>query len=196
MKPYSQACENNKDPILQILKSAFAQSRKVLEIGSGTGQHAVHFASHLPHLIWQTGDLTEHHPGIMAWLNESDLENLLPPLETDVNQSRWAVDSVDSIFTANTFHIISWQEVQRFFEKVGAILEPAGTLCVYGPFNYNGSPTSASNANFDTYLRSRDPDSGIRDFEAVETLAQVQGLLLQHDHPMPANNRCLLWQKN
>ncbi|MBF0278740.1 MAG: DUF938 domain-containing protein [SAR324 cluster bacterium] len=195
MKPYSQACENNKEPILQILRSAFSHSRKVLEIGSGTGQHSVHFAKHLPHLIWQTGDLVENHSGIKAWISESHLENVLSPIVTNVNLKDWEIDAVDSVFTANTLHIISWLEVEKLFEKVATLLDSEGVLCVYGPFNYDGAYTSSSNASFDEHLRTRDPLSGIRDFEAVEALAQAQGLLLQDDHPMPANNRCLVWKK-
>lgn len=193
-KPYSESCEQNREPILAVLRVAFADRHRVLEIGSGTGQHAVYFAPELPHLVWQTADVRAHHPGIHAWLNEAALPNVLPPLELDVN-SLWPSGSYDAVFSANTLHIMGWPEVERFFAGVGALLEPGGVLVVYGPFNYNGQFTSESNARFDAWLKTRDPASGVRDFEAVDALARAQGLVLQHDIAMPANNRSLVWQR-
>lgn len=193
-KPYSESCEQNREPILAVLRVAFADRHRVLEIGSGTGQHAVYFAPELPHLVWQTADVRAHHPGIHAWLNEAALPNVLPPLELDVN-SLWPSGSYDAVFSANTLHIMGWPEVERFFAGVGALLEPGGVLVVYGPFNYNGQFTSESNARFDAWLKARDPASGVRDFEAVDALARAQGLVLQHDIAMPANNRSLVWQR-
>jgi cyclopropane fatty-acyl-phospholipid synthase-like methyltransferase len=194
-KPYSESCEQNREPILAVLRVAFADRHRVLEIGSGTGQHAVYFAPELPYLLWQTADVRAHHPGIHAWLAEAALPNVLPPLELDVNQNPWPGGSYDAVFSANTLHIMGWPEVERFFAGVGALLEPGGVLVVYGPFNYNGHFTSESNARFDLWLKARDPASGVRDFEAVDALARAQGLILQHDIAMPANNRSLVWQR-
>ena len=194
-KPYSESCEQNREPILAVLRVAFADCHRVLEVGSGTGQHAVYFAPELPHLVWQTADVRAHHPGIHAWLNEAALPNVLPPLELDVNQRPWPSGRHDAVFSANTLHIMGWPEVERFFAGVGAVLEPGGVLVVYGPFNYNGQFTSESNARFDVWLKARDPASGVRDFEAVDALARAQGLVLQHDIAMPANNRSLVWQR-
>lgn len=195
MKPYSEASEQNREPILAILREAFGQTTHVLEIGSGTGQHAVHFAQHLPHLTWQTSDLPLHHAGIQAWLDEAKLPNTRLPIALDVNQTLWPVAPADGVFTANTLHIISWPEVAYLLAGVGQILRPGGVLCIYGPFNYGGQFTSESNARFDLWLKARDPLSGVRDFEAVCELAQKQGLVLQQDHPMPVNNRTLVFRK-
>jgi len=189
----SEACERNKGPILAILASAFANTRKVLEIGSGTGQHAVHFAAHLPHLLWQPSDTGAYLPGLRERIAVEGTPNLLPALELDVRDQPWQVESVDAIFTANTLHIMGWAAVQDLFRGVGAVA-PA-LLCIYGPFRYGGKYTSASNADFDRYLRTRDPDSGIRNFEDVNTLSGEQGLYLLADHAMPANNQLLIWQK-
>ena len=194
-KPYSESCEQNRVPILAVLRETFADRRLVLEIGSGTGQHAVYFGAELPHLRWQTADVSPHHPGIRAWLDEAALPNVLPPLALDVNETDWHGGRYDAVFSANTLHIMSWPEVERFFEGVGAVLEPGGVLVVYGPFNYGGAFTSESNARFDGWLKQRDPASGVRDFEAVNALAKAQGLVLQQDIAMPANNRSLVWHK-
>ena len=194
-KPYSESCEQNRVPILAILREAFADRRHVLEIGSGTGQHAVYFGAELPHLRWQTADVLAHHQGIEAWRTEAALPNVLPPLELDANDTDWHTGHYDAVYTANTLHIMSFPEVEKCFAGIGQVLEPGGVLAIYGPFNYQGQFTSDSNARFDQWLKSRDPASGIRDFEAVDALARLQGLALWHDHAMPANNRTLLWKK-
>ena len=189
----SEACERNKGPILAILASALANSRKVLEIGSGTGQHAVHFAAHLPHLLWQPSDTGTYLTGLRERIAGEGTPNLLPALELDVRDQPWQVESVDAIFSANTLHIMGWAAVRDLFRGIGAVA-PA-LLCIYGPFRYGGKYTSASNADFDRYLRTRDPDSGIRDFEDVNTLSSERGLSLLADHAMPANNQLIIWQK-
>ena len=194
-KPYSESCEQNREPILAVLRDAFADRRRLPEIGSGTGQHAVYFAAELPQLVWQTADVRAYHPGIHAWLDEAALPNVLPPLELDVNQTHWHSGRYDAVFSANTLHIMSWPEVALFFEGVGRVLAPGGTLAVYGPFNYHGAFTSESNARFDAWLKARNPASGVRDFEAVDALACAQGLVLQQDIAMPANNRTLVWRR-
>jgi SAM-dependent methyltransferase len=193
--PFSEACERNKDPILEVLRGAFAHAGEVLEIGSGTGQHAVHFARHLPHLVWQPTDRAEYLPGLAARIALEGGDNLRSPLELDVTQAYWSFDGADAVFSANTLHIMSWPEVERFFAGVGRVLTTGGTLAVYGPFRYGGRYTSASNEQFDLGLHERDPASGIRDFEAVDALARARGLTLLSDQPMPANNQLITWRR-
>ncbi|MGE5321049.1 MAG: DUF938 domain-containing protein [Hyphomicrobiaceae bacterium] len=193
-KPFSDSCVQNREPILAVLRKVFADRSQVLEIGSGTGQHAVYFAAELPHLRWQTADVPEHHAGIQLWLAEAKLTNVLPPLALDVNDTAWRSHRYDAVFSANTLHIMSWPEVEEFFAGVGEVLQAGGILAVYGPFNYGGRYTSESNARFDAWLKARDPASGVRDFEAVDALARARRLILQDDIAMPANNRMLVWR--
>ena len=195
-KPCCQACENNKDPILSVIKSLFEYSKAVLEVGSGTGQHAAYFAENLPHLVWYPSDRKESHKGIMLWLKDAALDNLKPPLELDVCQDNWPELSVDAVFSANTVHIMHWDEVAAFFTGISGILPSGGVFALYGPVNYNGQYTSDSNAQFDIWLKNRDPESGIRDFEALDNLANKNGMRLTGDFKMPANNRILCWIKD
>jgi SAM-dependent methyltransferase len=195
MLPFSEACERNREPILEVLRSAFANARQVLEIGAGTGQHAVHFSRHLPQLTWQPTDRVEHLPDLAARIAEEGGENLRAPVALDVTQPGWPDLEADAIYSANTLHIMSWPEVEAFFRGVGRILAGGGVLAIYGPFRYHAGHTSESNASFDRSLRERDPASGIRDFEAVNSLAATQGLELATDHAMPANNRLLVWKR-
>lgn len=194
VKPHSEACERNRDPILEVLRERFADRRHVLEIGSGTGQHAVHFAAALPRLSWQTSDVDSNLPGIRAWLQEAGLPNLPQPIELEVT-GRWPDARFDAVFTANTLHIMSWPEVCAFFAALPKVLTPDALLAVYGPFNYDGRFTSPSNAAFDQWLKQRSPHSGIRDFAAVDELARSIGFTLVEDRPMPANNRTLVWRR-
>jgi cyclopropane fatty-acyl-phospholipid synthase-like methyltransferase len=194
MKPYAESCEKNREPILAVLKEIFSDRKQVLEIASGTGQHAVYFARELPHLTWQPSELTMNIAGIQAWLDEAQLPNVSNPLAIDVNDAHWPVTGVDAVFNANTVHIISWPEVERMFTHIARVIAPEGCVCFYGPYNYNGRFTSESNERFDAWLRSRDPNSGIRDFEAVNQLAASHDLDLLRDNEMPSNNRCLVWQ--
>lgn len=193
-KPYSQACENNRDPILRVLRRHLAGAGQVLEIGSGTGQHAVYFARALPHLVWQPSDLEEAHAGIRAWAAEARLPNLEPPLVLDVGAPRWPIDATDAVFSANTAHIMSWAMVEGMFAGVGRVLRRDGPFCLYGPFRYHGH-AAAGNARFDLMLRRRDPDSGLRDFEDLDALATAAGLRLVEDNEMPVNNRLLVWHR-
>ncbi len=195
MKPFAESCEQNKHPILTVLREEFAQASTILEIGSGTGQHAVFFANALPHLRWQTSDRTENHPGILAWLHEDGGDNVRPPLPLNVSQDPWPRHHYDGVFSANTVHIMGWTEVEKLFEGVGRVLTPGGRFCLYGPFNRDGKFTSESNARFDTWLKQRDPKSGIRDCAALDELAQKQSLQPVANHEMPANNRILVWQR-
>ncbi|MDQ3289330.1 MAG: class I SAM-dependent methyltransferase [Pseudomonadota bacterium] len=194
-KPVSPACERNRDPILAQLREHFADRRSVLEIGSGTGQHAVHFAAAMPWLVWQCSDRAEYLPGVRAWLDEAALPNTPAPVELDVAGPWPFAHSFDAAFSANTLHIMSWREVEAFFAGLATTLAHDAKLVVYGPFNYEGAFTSDSNAAFDASLRARDPRMGIRDFEAVDALARAIGLQLHADVQMPANNRLLVWHR-
>jgi cyclopropane fatty-acyl-phospholipid synthase-like methyltransferase len=193
-KPYSDACDRNRDPILAVLRRHFADRRRVLEIGSGTGQHAVHFAAALPQLSWQSSDQAPRLPGIRQWLAESGLPNLPPPMALDVDGD-WPTERFDALFTANTLHIMGWSSVRTLFAALAAVLSEDAVLAIYGPFNYEGRFTSPSNAAFDVWLRQRCPDSGIRDFGDVDALARAAGFTLLADQAMPANNRTLVWRR-
>ena len=194
MKPYAESCEKNRAPILAVLKEIFSDRKRVLEIASGTGQHAVYFARELPCLTWQPSELEQNLAGIQAWLDEARLPNVSKPLAINVNDAHWPVAGVDAVFNANTVHIISWPEVERMFAHIARVIAPEGCVCFYGPYNYNGRFTSESNASFDAWLKSRDPKSGIRDFEAVNRLAACRGLELLRDIEMPSNNHMLVWR--
>jgi cyclopropane fatty-acyl-phospholipid synthase-like methyltransferase len=195
--PCSPACERNRDSILAVLREHFADSRRVLEIGSGTGQHAVHFAAALPWLQWQCSDRPGHLEDVCAWLGHAGLPNTPAPLELDVaDRGQWPDTRYDAAFSANTLHIMGWPQVCDFFALLGQVLEPNAKLLVYGPFNYKGQFTSPSNAAFDAQLRATHPERGIRDFEQVDALARQIGLSLQADIAMPANNRCLMWRRS
>jgi cyclopropane fatty-acyl-phospholipid synthase-like methyltransferase len=195
MLPFSEASERNKGPILAVLRDELAGSRDVMEIGAGTGQHAVHFALELPHLTWQPTDRAEYLAGLAARVAAEGSENLYPPLELDVTHSRWPSVRADVIYSANTLHIMSWSEVEAFLSGVGRVLPDRGLLLIYGPFRYRGQFTSQSNARFDLSLKARDPQSGVRDFEAVDALATAEGLARRADHAMPSNNQLIVWQR-
>lgn len=199
MLPFSEACERNKDPILEVLAATLTSPARVLEIGSGTGQHAVHFARHLPQLEWQPSDCAEYLPGLSARIAAEGPANLLAPLELDVAVAdAWPAPGTHAVvFSANTLHIMSWPMVGAFFKGVGRLLAPieGAALLIYGPFRYAGQCTTESNEAFDRMLRERDPRSGIRDIEAVDGLAAKEGFMLQEDHAMPANNRMLVWRR-
>ena len=192
--PFSQACENNKSFILEVLLSAFRDRKQVLEIGSGTGQHSVFFAPNLAHLTWQCADLSCNLPGIRQWHTAAPSPNLLEPIEFDMEQPNWP-DNFDAVFSANTAHIMPWRLSQKMVTEVAQKLPRKGVFVLYGPFNYEGKFTSESNARFDAFLKEQVPHQGLRDFEAIHTLALEYGLELLQDNAMPANNRCLVWQK-
>jgi cyclopropane fatty-acyl-phospholipid synthase-like methyltransferase len=195
---YSLACERNKTAITDQLKRHFAQCRKVLEIGSGSGQHVLHFAEHLPDISWQPMDLEDYFPALTYNLTQQPqpTANILPAKPLDLSLVPWVPEvNFDGLFSANTLHIMPWQQVTGFFQCAGQQLGKGGILCIYGPFKYNGEFTSPSNAEFELWLHSRDPLSGIRDFEAVNQQARDNGFSLLHDTPMPANNQLLVWQR-
>lgn len=197
-KPFSLACERNREPILAVLQRYFLDHHQVLEIGSGTGQHAVHFAQALPHLRWQCADVADNLPGVQLWLNEAALSNTPAPLTLDVNMDMAhavGYTQFNAIYSANTLHIMGWPEVQRLFAQLPVLMAEQALLVIYGPFNYGGQFTSESNARFDASLRSDHPKRGLRDFEAVNALASDAGLTLLEDVTMPANNRCLIFKR-
>ncbi len=195
MKPYAESCDENREPILSVIQPLLKDCANVLEIGSGTGQHAVYFAEKLPHLVWHSSDCIEHHAGINMWLQEAGLENTPAPVELNVSASAWPQQRFDAVFSANTAHIMHWTDVEAMLAGVGTVLSGGGRFLLYGPFNYDNRYTSDSNARFDNWLKSRDPKSGIRNFEDLNKLARHAGLQLIHDYAMPANNRILYWQK-
>lgn len=195
MKPFAESCVQNREPILAVLNPLFVDCREVLEIGSGTGQHAVYFAGAMPHLRWHTSDVEDNHPGIRLWLDEAGLENVAPPIRLDVMQPDWPALQVDAVFSANTLHIMDWGMVKACIVGVGSLLEEGGLFTVYGPFNYGGEYTSDSNARFDQWLAQQNAGRAIRNFEDVNALANQAGMILKEDYAMPANNRILCWEK-
>lgn len=194
--PFSQAAENNKNVIGDVLVEAFSSCKLVLEIATGTGQHAVHMGALMPDVIWQTSDLAENHESIIQRLAVEPSKNVRKPLTLDVAQDDWKVGEVDGVFAANAIHIMSWQHVEALFAGLKKHLAKGGILALYGPYKYGGEFTTESNARFDQWLKDRDVSSGVRDFEAVDGLARNIGLQLQKDHKMPANNQLLIWQQN
>lgn len=194
MKAFSQSCENNKDPILGILGPLLESRHRVLEIGSGTGQHAAYFAAALPHLEWQTSDVADNHPSIEAWID--DVDNARAPLDLDVDAGDWPAGTFDAAFSANTAHIMSWPSVEHMFQGIARVLGPGGVFALYGPFNYGGAYTSEGNERFDRQLRADGGGMGIRDSEAVIELAATVGMSLVADHEMPANNRVLVFARD
>lgn len=193
MKAYCQSCENNKDPILSVLRPPLAGKRSVLEIGSGTGQHAAYFAAAMPHLVWQTSDIEENHASIEAWIE--GIANARAPLTLDVDSGGWPEERFEAAFSANTAHIMHWPTVINMFAGLAKVLESGAVFALYGPFNYGGEYTSDGNARFDRVLRAGDAGMGIRDIEAICALAESTGMSMIADHPMPANNRTLMWEK-
>ena len=195
MFAHSEACERNKGPILEVLKKEFADCTHVLEIGSGTGQHAVQFALAMPGLVWQPSEMPDAMADLRKRIFNEGPSNLRAPIAIDVTAQPWDVRQVDGIFTANTLHILHWPQVEALFAGLPAVAKPGAVLAVYGPFRYGGRYTSGSNESFDAMLHARDPGSGIRDIEAVDALARSAGFGFVADHDMPANNRTLVWKR-
>ena len=195
MKPFSQSCEQNKWPILEILKIEFTRPAKLLEVGSGTGQHAVFFTQHLPHLHWTCSDLIDNHAGIQMWLDEAGQKNITGPLLLDANQVWDDELNFDILFSANTLHIMSLKSVENLIKNIGKTLNSGGKCFFYGPFMYDKQHTSQSNVHFDAWLKSRNPLSGVRDVSDLQTQFAKEHITLVNDYAMPANNRSLVWQK-
>lgn len=209
-KPFSPASARNRDPILEVLRTHFAERQHVLEIGAGTGQHAVHFAAAMPWLQWQASDHPDHLPGMRQWLDEAALPNTPPPVALQAVLTPTVglaplptlpvlsngQSGFDAIYSANTLHIMGWSQVQALFAGLSAVMAPDAVVAIYGPFNREGHFTSDSNRAFDAMLRARDAASGIRDAEAVDALAASVGLQLIDDVALPANNHCRVWQRS
>ena len=194
IKPFSQSCANNREPILAILERAFADCNQILEIGSGTGQHAVYFARALRHLLWQPSDRRENIAGIHTWIDEEPADNLKMPLVLDVD-GPWPQGSFDGFFTANTCHIMAWKSVLNMFAGIASQARPESVLAIYGPFKYGGEFTTESNANFDLWLKSVAPHQGVRNFEDILQAAEEAGFAFVEDNAMPANNQLLIFRK-
>ena len=192
---FSEASDRNKDPILDVLKQYLNKGQKVLEVGSGAGQHAIHISANMPEIRWQPTEILENLQSLRSNLEQYSGVNVEPPFELNVCSNSWSERSFSGIYTANTLHIIGENLVEHFFRGAAEVLEKDGLLVVYGPFKYQGKYTSESNARFDQWLQSRDPLSAIRSFEYVDKLASDQGFKLEQDIQMPANNQILIWRK-
>ena len=175
-RPTAPAVARNREPILEVLRAELADCRRVLEIGSGTGEHAVFFARAMPGLHWQTSDRRDNHPGIAAWIEHARLPNVASPLDLDVGMGPDPAGRFDAVFSANTAHIMNLVEVEAMFALVGRVLDSGGRFCLYGPFRQDGEHNSASNAEFDAKLRGQDPGMGIRDLEDLDGFAGKFGL--------------------
>lgn len=193
-KPRAESAERNARAILEVLRLELRRYKKVLEIGSGTGQHAIRFASELRHLVWQTSDLEENHAGIRGWLSEAGLSNVHAPLLLDVMHAD-VETTFDVVYSSNTAHIMSFEGVCKMFELVARVLEPGGVFVLYGPFRRSARFDTPSNEQFDASLRSRDAAMGIRDLEALDSLAADQGLMRESLYRVPSNNRVIIWKK-
>lgn len=194
-KPFAPACERNKQAILEVIQPLLLNKKALLEVGSGTGQHAVHIAKALPNLTWQTADLNENHAGINAWIADSYLTNVLSPITFDAALTKLPKASYDCVYTANTFHIMSWENVCRAIEQIGLTLIDEGVLIVYGPFKFSQQFTSTSDNKFDQQLREEAPHMGIRDYEAIIDVCEKCDIAPSQVIPMPANNFILTFSK-
>jgi len=194
-QPFSAACERNREPILGVLRDFFADRRRVLEVGSGSGQHAVHFAAAMPWLEWQASDRADALPGLRAWLDDAALPNTPPPLVLDAGAGPWPPGPFDAFFSANTLHIMAWPEVEALFAALPACAGVDAKLALYGPFHRDGHPTSDGNAAFDAGLKARAPYMGLRDVAAVDALARRAGFAFVGQVAMPANNLVLRWRR-
>lgn len=194
-KPFSESCIQNREPIFAVLQPRLSDCENLLEIGSGTGQHAVYFAPSLPQLVWQTSDRVENHAAIRAWLDEANGSNIASPIALDVVRDAWPAGPYDAVFSANTAHIMPAAAVEAMFAGIGRVLRDQGRFLLYGPFCYDGRHTAPSNLNFDAWLKQRDPGMGVRDVSWLRELADQAGMSLEEDVAMPADNRILVWRK-
>ncbi len=193
-KPCSPSAERNKEPILNVLKEELSSQQSVLEIGSGTGQHACYFSAALPHILWQPTELKENIPAIQQWMQEQHCSNLLEPKILNVDDQPWPYQNIDTCFTCNTFHIVGQSSVKSIFNGCKSVLHESGKLCVYGPFALKGKHTSESNEHFDHQLRASNPNSGIRDLFVLDDIAQQHGFKPHRKLAMPANNFFVVWE--
>ena len=194
-RPFAEYAARNTGPILEVLQRELRNSRDVLEIGSGTGQHAVAFAAAMPHLVWQTSDLAENHGRIQLWIDNSGLDNILSPLDLDVRQARLSPASFDAVFSSNTAHIMGIDAVRRMFSLAGDLLRADGLFCLYGPFRLGGAFNTESNEAFDRSLRERSAEMGVRDIEILDEFGIVGGLHRQSLYALPSNNFIAVWTR-
>ncbi len=193
--PFSQAAENNREPIQRILDRHLNGVESLLEIGSGTAQHAVEFAQRYQNLNWQASDIPAALTTVNQRIDAARLPNLPQAVALDVTRQPWPEGSYGAVYTANSLHIMSADSVECFFSVVGNVVKEGGKLLIYGPFKYDGNFTTDSNARFDLWLKERDPLSGIRDFEWVNELATAANFNFLEDNAMPANNQFLVWSR-
>lgn len=193
-KNYSPACDRNKEYILEVIKPLLKENDRVLEIGSGTGQHSVYFGEHIPYIVWQTSDLLENHESISEWIEESNLTNVLKPIIIDASKDDWHNQNFNFVFTANTFHIMSFEFVKKLFEGLNKVLNQDSYFAVYGPFNFNGNYTSDSNREFDLFIRDKYPSGGIRNFEDIKEVAKANRFDFHKKFDMPSNNQILVFK--
>ena len=193
IKEFSQACENNKTPILGVLKKHFINVSRVLEVGSGSGQHAIYFSQQLDWLTWQPTEIRERIQVLQDNCKLSSRDNLCSPLTLNIFES-WPETQLDAVFSANTLHIVPASGIEAIFSRIAPNISSRFRVAIYGPFKYRGKYTSDSNAVFDNWLRTQNPNSGIRDFEVVDEVARDIGLSLIEDCIMPANNQLLVWR--
>ena len=195
-RKFAPSAERNRQPLSEILKKILTGNGLLLEIGSGTGQHAAYFAHEFPAYQWQPTDLPQNLDSINAWISDAGADNILAAQVLDLANPEWPVASANAIVCINTIHIVAWPLVENLFRGAGKALQPGGILFVYGPYEYDDRPLEPSNAEFDEWLKLRDPNSGIRKFDDVNALAIANGFVLQADEPMPANNRSIWWRKS
>jgi len=195
-RPYAEYAARNAAPILEILQQELRGASRVLEIGSGTGQHAVAFAAAMDHLHWQTSDLDENHTGIRAWIDGAKIDNVAPPVSMDVRDASIEAGAYDAVFSSNTAHIMGIDAVEKMFSLVGKGLRGGGVFCLYGPFRQDGEFNTQSNADFDTNLRGRDPVMGIRDIETLDDFAAASGLERVRLYAVPSNNNVAVWTRS
>ena len=193
-KPFAPAAEENREAILNVLREEFKSTNSVLEIGSGTGQHAAYFSQQLPHLTWQASDKLEMLAGINMWLNDTNRQNTSAAIELDVC-SHWPQQNYQGAFAANVAHIMHWHEIEALFSGLDKALTSSAVFCLYGPFNIDGKYTSDSNRRFDQWLKNRDPESCIRDRNDLDQLALKNNFQVSTEFEMPANNKILSWRR-
>lgn len=195
-KPFSPACERNKDPILEVMKQFITtEDKRLLEIGSGTGQHAIYLAPHFPFMEWFPSDVAANIPGMQMWFDEAKINNIRPAFKIEIGKNELPKMKFDIVFTANTFHIMHWKECKSLIKMLGGRLREGSRVFIYGPFKYGGEFTSESNAEFDQSIKARDPLSGIRNFEDVNNGMAKNGFDLLNDFDMPANNQMLVFER-
>lgn len=196
-KRVAPAAERNKQPILTVLRRVLPRNGLVLEIASGTGQHAVFFSEHMPSLDWQPTDPSEEAlQSIDAWVSEVRRDNLKPPVPLDVGSPTWPVESADAVLCINMIHIAPWTAAEALFDGASRILGSGHPLITYGPYSVGGTHTAPSNEAFDASLRSRDPAWGVRDIEELQALGARTGFELTERVDMPANNMTLVWKRS